>query len=409
MKQFLTILAAFLLMCVGTYAQTDSLRLRYVYEGTVRDATTGKVLQYVGVSIPGRPFATVTNVDGDFIIKSDESASELTFSMIGYKSLTLPVPDEPGARMRISMAPQSLTLHEAMIISADPYSLVEEATKRIPLNYSLAPELLKSFYRETVQKRQKYVYISEAVSDIYKTSYAEDIWRDNVSIDKSRVLLSQRRSDTLSIKMMGGPTEPLLLDVVKNPEVLLDENIDRYYVASLGSTAYIDDRPQFVVELRPAEKTDFALYYGTLYIDMQTMAFTRAELSLDMSDKAAATRLILIKKPLGLRFTPKKVALTINYGSSGGRYRMSYFRSEIQFNCDWKKRLIATSYSVVNELVITDLRADVQPISRADMFKSSDILSEKSAEFSDPDFWDAYNIIEPSESLEHAIGKLKKH
>ena len=88
---------------------------------------------------------------------------------------------------------------------------------------------------------------------------------------------------------------------------------------------------------------------------------------------------------------------------------MSYFRSEIQFNCDWKKRLIATSYSVVNELVITDLRADVQPISRADMFKSSDILSEKSAEFSDPDFWDAYNIIEPSESLEHAIGKLKKH
>jgi hypothetical protein len=62
----------------------------------------------------------------------------------------------------------------------------------------------------------------------------------------------------------------------------------------------------------------------------------------------------------------------------------------------------------VNELVITDRREEVQPISRDEMFKSSDILSEKSAEFSDPDYWKDYNIIEPTESLEHAIGKLKK-
>jgi len=28
--------------------------------------------------------------------------------------------------------------------------------------------------------------------------------------------------------------------------------------------------------------------------------------------------------------------------------------------------------------------------------------------FDDPNFWDAYNIIEPTESLEDAIGKLRK-
>ena len=28
--------------------------------------------------------------------------------------------------------------------------------------------------------------------------------------------------------------------------------------------------------------------------------------------------------------------------------------------------------------------------------------------FDDPNFWADYNIIEPTESLEHAIGKLKK-
>lgn len=376
--------------------------------GKVTDSATGRPVESVAVSIPGRHYATVTNADGEYVIKSDSPIKELQFSFLGYKMERRRVqPGEETLNVRISS--QALPLNESFAITGNPWHILREALYNVKDNYPQEPELLECFYRETVRKRNRYTYVSEAVARLYKTGYNRSVYADRAALEKSRVLLSQRRSDTLSIKMMGGPTEPLLLDVVKNPEVLLDENIDRYYVASLGSTAYIDDRPQFVVELRPAEKTDFALYYGTLYIDMQTMAFTRAELSLDMSDKAAATRIILVKKPLGLRFTPKKVALTINYGNSGGRYRMSYFRSEIQFNCDWKKRLIATSYSVVNELVITDLRADVQPISRADMFKSSDILSEKSAEFSDPDFWDAYNIIEPSESLEHAIGKLKKH
>ncbi|MBQ1865625.1 MAG: carboxypeptidase-like regulatory domain-containing protein, partial [Bacteroidales bacterium] len=288
LDKILTTLATLLLMCVGTYAQTDSLRLRFVYEGTVRDAVTGKVLQYVGVSVPGRNFATVTNVDGDFIIKSDESASELTFSLLGYKSLTLPVPDEPGTRMRVSMAPQSLTLHEAMIISADPYSLVDEAIKRIPVNYSLAPELHRSFYRETVQKRQKYVYISEAVSDIYKTSYAEDVWRDNVSIDKSRVLLSQKASDTLTMKVLGGPTQCIICDIVKSPRILLDKYELAHYELSMDSPTTIGGKLQFVVNLAPREIVPYALFYGKIYIDQQSLAFTRFELFTDMSDEVKA-------------------------------------------------------------------------------------------------------------------------
>lgn len=376
--------------------------------GKVTDAATGRPVESVAVSIPGRHYATVTNADGEYVIKSDTPIRELQFSYLGYKMERRRV--QPGVTaLNVRISSQALPLNESFAITGDPWHIIREALYKVKDNYPQEPELLECFYRETVRKRSRYTYISEAVARLYKTGYNRSVYADRAAIEKSRVLLSQRRSDTLSVKMMGGPTEPLLLDVVKNPEVLLDENMDRYYVASLGSTAYIDDRPQFVIGLRPAEKTDFALYYGTLYIDMQTMAFTRAELSLDMSDKGAATRIILVKKPLGLRFTPKQVSLTMNYSSSGGKYRLSYFRSDIQFNCDWKKRLIATSYSLVNELVITDLRADVQPISRADMFKPSDILSEKSSEFSDPDFWDDYNIIEPSESLEHAIGRLRKH
>ena len=39
----------------------------------------------------------------------------------------------------------------------------------IPQNYSDRDHLFSAFYRETIQKRKRYIGISEAVLDAYKT------------------------------------------------------------------------------------------------------------------------------------------------------------------------------------------------------------------------------------------------
>ena len=80
----------------------------------------------------------------------------------------------------------------------------------------------------------------------------------------------------------------------------------------------------------------------------------------------------------------------------------------MRFSCDWKRRLFSTNYTSVNELVVTDLREPATPIERSEMFRATDILDNKAKEFMDPDFWKDYNIIEPSESLENAINRLRK-
>ena len=41
-------------------------------------------------------------------------------------------------------------------------------------------------------------------------------------------------------------------------------------------------------------------------------------------------------------------------------------------------------------------------------FKADQSLSDKVLDFADESFWGAYNIIEPTESLENAVNKLKK-
>ena len=405
MRKFL-ILIVFVCCSAALYGQVDTVRLGYSVQGNVVDAVSGRPMESVHVSVPGRHYATVTNADGDFTIKSDQPVSEVVFSYLGYRTLRQKA---VGAPLRIRLTPESMPLAEASIVMGDPREILGEAIRRIPDNYSKNPELMECFYRETVRKRNRYIFVSEAVARLYKTGYDGNIYRDRAALEKSRILLSQRRTDTLSVKMQGGPTQALTFDVVKNPEILFDEEELSLYEFEMGMPTYIGDRLQFVIHFRPGSRpVDWALFHGTLYIDRDLLSFTRIEMSMDMSDVDKATRQMIIKKPLSLRVTPKELSVVISYRLKDGQSRLEYFRSTMRFNCDWKKRLFATAYAVVNELVVTDLREPAVPISRAEAFRSVDYLIEKAAEFQDPDFWKDYNIIEPSESLEHAIGRLRR-
>lgn len=405
MRKYLLIIM-FILPAVCLSAQKDSLRLSYVIRGTVTDGRSGRPLETVHISIPDRHYATVTNADGGFTIKSDAPIPTLVFTYVGYKTLRQDTGTEP---MKVRLFPEALLLDEASIVSGDPKQIVQIAIGQIRDNYCLEPELLECFYRETLRKRQRYTYVSEAVTRLYKAAYDGSVFRDKAALEKSRVLLSQRRSDTLSVKVQGGPTQALTFDLVKNNGILFNDEELSLYRFEMGPPAYIDDRLQFVVHLSPGYKdVEYALYNGTLYIDRELLTFTRIELSLDMSDPVKATRQILVSKPFSLRFIPKELSLAVNYRLLDGKIRLGYFRSTIRFNCDWRKRLFKTGYTAVNELVVTDVREPAVPVSRNEAFKTKDILSDKAAEFQDPDFWKDYNIIEPSESLEHAIGRLRK-
>ena len=138
------------------------------------------------------------------------------------------------------------------------------------------------------------------------------------------------------------------------------------------------------------------------------MAFSRAELHLDMSDRDKATRSMLVRKPSGVRFRPKEMSLLIDYKMEGGVTRISYIRNTFRFNCDWKRRLFATSFTATCELVVTGRAKEAVPIEGRQSFDSRDAFFDKVDFFRDPEFWSDYNIIEPSESLDRAVERLLK-
>lgn len=400
----LRLLFLFFLASSLAYAQDAVSELAFVVSGTVKDASDGAVIENVSVSVPGTSLATVTNSDGFYRLKSSSPIEAVVFSCLGYGAVRLPV---SGDVADVSLHQIAFTLDEAHIISMDPHDLVNEAIDRIRDNYSNETDYFNCFYRETVQKRSRYISIVEAVTDMTKSSYRRLFSSDRVAVRKSRTLLSPRAKDTLSVKVLGGPLQPVDLDAVKDEHVVFNDL--EYCQLTMLQPVYIGDRMQFVVQMEPAADLDYPLYYGRLYIDCVNYAFTRMELSLDMSDPGKATRSILVSKPSGLRFKPKGLDLVLSYREEGGAYRLSYLKTEFRFNCDWKRRLFATSFRAVNEMVVTGRVSDPEArIDRKSALKSRDALQDIAEDFADPDFWKDYNIIEPSESLENAIAKLRK-
>lgn len=407
--------------------------------GTVRDRETRKRMENVTVTLVGTSIGTVTNADGVFSLKISGALTSrnLEFSHIGYQNTSMLIPanseitafssdSNPNSTsstkqtdtqifsanhtVTIWMTPTARQLDEALIFGADARQLVEEALRNIPENYPRTNNQLQSFYRETVQKGQRYISVSEAMMDVYKTPYLRrDPDRDRVRLTKARRLMSQKASDTLAVKVEGGPTQSLYLDIVKNPDILFNLQTLDYYSFILEPYEMMDGRIQYVIRFEPRAIVDYALCEGRIYIDREELAITRAEYFLDVSDTDKATSAILRKKPFGIRFRPLEVHQVVQYKLQGDVAYLSYIRNEIRFKCDWKRRLFSSVYTARSEMVVVERDEQPQnPISRQEAFKSSQIFYDMVNVYWDEDFWKDYNIIEPTESLENAVKKLRR-
>ena len=353
--------------------------------GMVKDKQNKRTLENVNVSVQGSNIGTVTNAEGEFALKvrKEEVPRELEISHIGYINSHVSLDKNNSSKLTVWMIPHTNQLNEVVVYANNPRTIIEKAIEKIPVNYSANRNMLTSFYRETVQKGRRYISVSEAVLDVSKTAYTNRTTDyDKLQVLKGRRLLSQKVSDTLAVKVMGGPNISVVLDIVKNKEALLEPEELNNYEFWMAESALIDNRIQYVINFRPRVLLPYALFHGKLYVDCDKLSFTRIEMNLDMQNKSKAIAAILHQKPFGLRFKPQ---------------------------CDWKRRLFSTSYAVTSEMVVTDRRENPsEVIPRNKVFTSNQIFYDKVGNYWSEDFWGNYNIIEPTESLEHAVDKLKK-
>ena len=382
------------------------------YYGKVLDEDNGRLLPFATIEAVGASIATVTNIDGEFTIKiaNGTDVSGLKISYIGYNNKIVSLEDFNDSRsLTIRMNPRTVQLQEITIRPQDALELIMDALNKVRANYSTDPMMMRGFYRETIQRGRNYVSISEAVVDIFKGSYTNDFQIDQVKLFKGRKSADVEKMDTVLFKLQGGPNTAILLDIVKNPYILLSAEYMDIYDFNLSDVISIDDKLHYVVSFSQKMYVDDPYYNGKLYIDMEKLAITEAEFELNTENKEEAARLFIQRKPMGMRIIPERAAYRTKYTIEDNRWYFSYARAEVKFKVNWKKKLFSTTFNTMSEMAITDRTYEgIEKFASRERFKRNDVMNEKVFIFFDQGFWEGYNVIEPDQSIESAIKRLNR-
>ncbi|MBP1669135.1 MAG: hypothetical protein H6Q21_1501, partial [Bacteroidetes bacterium] len=382
-----------------------------VYEGKVIDALTKKPIVFANVYLLNSSIGTITNSDGDFILKVPPSETDKTVgvSFIGYHNAELKLSAFKPEDNVITLEPSSVQIKEVIIRTSDPTELLQMAMHRINENYKVSPEMLIAFYRETIKQNRNYVAVSEAVLDVYKAPYDNDFDVDRVKIFKGRKSQDVKKMDTLIFKLQGGPRTSFLLDVVKNPGALLSADFIDYYNFAFGGFVSIDGRDNYVIEFDQKDNVNYPLYKGKVYLDTKNLAFSR--LDFELSDKGIdlADNELVRKKPIDLKVNVIGAHYLINYRVLDEQWYLNHVRSELSFECKWQKKLFKSTYVTALEMAVTDREDEkVDKFKYKESARMSDIFADQVTYFGDGDFWGEYNYIKPDESIESAISKLNR-
>lgn len=422
MKKFRSItgIAVMLLLCFTVQAASAGTSLKkgrndqqdyLTIRGKVIDAETGTPLVFATVAVKESNVAIVTNIDGEFTLKilPPTNSKNIEVSYLGFKNKTIAIDDLKEGKNTIALEAAPIPIREIIVKPIDPVSVVQRAIDNIGKNYEDVPNLMTAFYRETIRKNRTYVSIGEAVVEIFKAPYRNDVRFDGARIYKGRKSSDVEKMDTVLFKLQGGPVTVLSLDIAKNTQDVLTREAMEYYNYSLGGVIEIAGKPHYIIEFIQKPHVEMPLFMGSLYIEMDSYAITECEFGFNLSDKDAASEIFIRKKPLGMEVTPEIATYRTKYREQNGKWHFEYSRAEVRFRVNWKRKLFHTYYTTMSEIAVTD-RTDQEVIKFAgkEKIRYTDVFSEKVTAFADPDYWGDYNVIEPDQSIESAIKRLSR-
>ncbi len=350
-------------------------------EAKVIDIDSKTPLVFTDIVIKNSNISTVTNSEGEFILKIPNSFLEgsITISHLGYEKKELKISSIKNHE-KIGLTPAITQLDEVSIITTmqDAREIVEETLKKKSSLYNNKNTLMTAFYRETIKKRRRNASLSEAVVKIHKQPY-NNLRNDHIELIKARKKTDYSKLDTIALKLQGGPFSNLYTDIIKYPEFIFTSDDIPLYNFSFGNSTRINNRQIYVVNFKQKKDNDIPLYYGKLYIDAETLALTNAVYSLNVSNRELSSQMYVRKKPRKVDVYPTEAAYRVNYRTTNGKWHYAYSNISLTFKVNWKGKLFNSTYTLNSEMAITDWEIYDTKLTkiRSKLIRPSTILSEK--------------------------------
>jgi len=384
--------------------------------GKAVDTRTGEPVAFASVRIQDSGLSNVTNADGFFSLKIPEGTPDnalISIQHLGYQSAQRSVGQFLGSSadrpMVLPMVPVSLTLDPSVIRDIDPLVLLHTVYRHVKDNYPQQHEHLTSFYRELIRKGNKYLVLNEAIVDVDKAPYS-NFQKDRAAIYKGRGSQNFQASDSLFVKFQGGISGTLQGDIVKDPFIGTSlELVPEYYLLSVAGSATLDGRDCLILAFHEKPGLEDVFFDGRLYIDSESYAIARIEYDMNVKGREAKAAMhFVLKKPAGWKIDVEKASYALNFKPFDGRWHFDYSRLDLVFNARRKHSLFRHTYSVLSEMAVTDISHDGFSIPNQEKVRFNDILSDKVSDFTDPEFWGSYNIIEPDQTISAAIRRISR-
>ncbi|MFY0652002.1 MAG: carboxypeptidase-like regulatory domain-containing protein [Cyclobacteriaceae bacterium] len=387
-----------------SFAQIDFAEVT----GVVVDKKSDKPIPACNVYVRNRDIGTVANSKGEFSIKIplEYIDRNLVFSIIGYQAVEVPITQLSQEENKISLAQSVIVMDEVVVRDAE--DIIREALNRVNDNYPTNPELLTTFYREIIKKNNSYVDISQGILDVFKLPY-QKAGTDRIKINKGFRSKDYKPQDTLAFKLRGGPNTMLLLDMVKNPALVLSHDILPFYVYELTDIREFDSKRHYEISFEPRKggDMDMELYHGKIFVEQNTLAISELRFGYSPQAVKIAGKYLVKDKPRLAKLTPLLVEYEVKYREFKGRWYLYYVKNELAMRCNWKKRLFNSTFHSTSEMVVTDRNMmSPQPFDRKQTTKSYVVFSEEASKYDDDSFWENYTIIKPEDDIRKALSKI---
>ena len=385
----------------------DTLK-NIVIKGHIFDNENKTAVPYASIGITEQNIGTITNNDGYFELKvpATFSGSFLLVSHLGFMSQRIPIQLIKEQQVDIYLERRIISIQEVIIRYIDPKILVEKALDQRKLNNNLEPVYTTSFYREGVQRNNRFISYSEAVFKVYKSSFIHGEFSDQVKLLKSRKILNTNPNDTVFLKLKGGVLSALQLDIVKTVPDFLDQAQPNQYTYTYSDLVSYNSSDAYAVTFVQNPGIREALYSGTLYIDKESYAILGADFEVNPEFLDLAADNLILKKSRNLIVKLEKISYSVSYTPFNGKYYLNHIRCDLRLKTRQRKHLTYDNFSTFLELATCHIdTVGVVKFPRQEVIKPNVVFSDAPF-YSDNTFWGDYNIIAPEAKLSEALSKI---
>ncbi len=375
--------------------------------GKLVDADDGEVLPFATISIFGENFGAIANVQGEFIFKVPQKYynSQICIAHLGYNNLCLPVSEFSDSNTTYKLSRNFVSLQEVIIRKRDARAIIRAALEKRRINYRTEPTYLTGFYRESVMRRNSYMFFSEAVVQLYKTSYLNDFSNDMIKVLKARKMKGLSIEDSVAVRLKSGLHACLELDIAKNPMNFLNEDNFSDYEYNMSDIVSFNGRNVYVIDFKQKKIIKEALFQGKIYIDIEKLAFVGVEFSLNPDLIRKAQNQYITKKNRGVKLRMLSVEYTVNYHLVNNTYFLNYIRGHLKMKVRRRKKVFSVMFDTSFELAVSEVdTVDVKRFKRKEAENPYTVFFNEVHEY-DESFWEHYNFIKPDIPLQEAIKK----